>query len=268
MLTTSSLRAVLDESTSRQLAVVEVFDEIDSTNAEALRRLKAGADNDTLLVARSQTAGRGRRGRQWLSPQDAGVYLSLIRKFAGSPSGLQALSLVTALSVVEALVAEGANKLQLKWPNDILVDNRKLSGILLEMHTASEATDLVFGIGINLDLPAEVRSKVDRPVTDLRSCLGRDVDGAQLVARVCRQLVDNLVIFEASGFAPFAPAWNALDRYLDRDIVISDGRTERIGKSAGVDSDGSLLLRTPLGLERINGGEIFPSLHAVEDMKS
>lgn len=268
MLTTSSLRAALHASTDLQIPDVEVFEEIDSTNAEALRRLKSGGSGISLVVARSQTAGRGRRGRQWLSPLDAGIYLSLSQTFSQQTSGLQAMSLVTALSVVEALCAVGAANLQLKWPNDILVDNHKLSGILLEMHSAGDMLGLVFGIGINLDLPEELRANLDRPVTDLRSCTRNRVDVTELIIRICRQLLGNLSTFERAGFASFVPAWNALDRYIGRDIVITDGQHEKTGQSAGVDADGCLLLRTASGLERIGGGEIFPSLQALEDGES
>ena len=128
------LRNLLTLESEKSIGKVQIFDEIDSTNSESLRQIQSGNIENRVVVASSQTAGRGRRGRQWLSPKNAGIYLSLTRRFSMEANALQALSLVTAISVVEALYQLGAQGLQLKWPNDVLFEKKKLAGILLELH--------------------------------------------------------------------------------------------------------------------------------------
>ena len=239
---------------------VQQFDTIDSTNAEALRQLQAGKTGSFLLLAHTQTAGRGRRGRPWHSPPGAGIYLTLVRPFARSGGELQALSLVTALSVQEALQHCGVANIRLKWPNDLLVDKKKLGGILLELKSAATARYVVFGVGINLKLPAEIRSAINQPATDLHSLSHQGVDKSTVLAAVLQALLGNLQVFEQSAFQPFQARWNALDHYRDQDIVLQVGDHRKIGKSLGVDDTGALLLQTAAGVEKIGGGEIFPSL--------
>lgn len=243
---------------------IEVVDQIDSTNAESLRHL---ADNpatraaEGLLVARSQTAGRGRRGRQWLSPPDAGVYLSITRVFDAQLSQLQALSLVTALSVAQAIDDLGGTPVQLKWPNDILVGNKKLAGILLETSGNHDHPAIVFGIGLNLKLPRQVIDDLGRPVTDLTTELGAEADRSRLVAGICNHLFPNLQTYEQQGFIAFQDDWNSRDRYLHCDVILSNGSERFIGRALGVDAQGALLLQTASGIRTVSGGEIFPSLH-------
>ncbi|HAJ75328.1 MAG TPA: biotin--[acetyl-CoA-carboxylase] ligase [Gammaproteobacteria bacterium] len=242
---------------------IQVFDEIDSTNLEALRQIKAGKTGTRLLVADAQSAGRGRRDRAWISPAGGGLYMSLTRSFQSDNGAIQCLSLVTALSVLNAVESLGASGLELKWPNDILVGNRKLAGILLELLAGDEESHLVFGIGLNLSLTKEDQARIDRPVTDLESILEATTNcpnASIVVAEIVNQLIQNILLFEQQGFAPFAEAWNAYDRYLNRDIVIQAGNTRTIGRSLGVDGDGALILQSAAGRERITGGEIFPSL--------
>lgn len=250
---------------------IDVVDEIDSTNAESLRRLAdnpATPEAECLLVARSQTAGRGRRGRQWLSPKDAGVYLSLTRVFEAELNQLQSLSLVAALSVAQAIDELGGEPVQLKWPNDILVGNKKLAGILLETSGNHQHPAIVFGIGVNLLLPAESIADLGRPVTDLSSELGGSIDTGSLVAGICNRLLPNLQIHAQQGFVAFQDDWNSRDRYLHRDVILANGNERNIGRAMGVDAQGSLLLQTAQGIRTVGGGEIFPSLHEADKFTS
>lgn len=247
---------------------IQVFDEIDSTNLESLRQIKAGRHGTLLIVADAQTAGRGRRDRQWVSPAGSGIYLSLSRSFGNDANALQCLSLVAALSVLNAAETLGASGLQLKWPNDVLAGRNKLAGILLELQTTDSGKYLVIGIGLNLSLPKEARALIDRPVTDLATVLEgkRDCpDAAIVAAEIVSQLQRNILMFEEQGFSPFMKMWNFYDKYLDRDIVIQAGNSRTIGKSLGVDENGALILQSASGRELITGGEIFPSLHELPD---
>jgi len=245
-------RALLDE--------IHVFDAIDSTNLEALRQHRAGRRGTFLLLANKQTAGRGRRGRTWLSPS-GGLYLSLIRSFEAEPSSMQALSLVTALAVHSACRRLGAENLQLKWPNDVLAGNKKLAGVLLEWRNVESSQAIVFGIGLNLSLSAGALAAIDRPVTDLQTVIGTNPGQTRVAAAVTEELLASIVRFEQSGFSVFQEAWNENDRYREQDIVIQSGNTRIIGKSQGVDPHGSLMLQSMAGLELISSGEIFGTLN-------
>ena len=242
------------------LTEIQQFVEIDSTNLEAIRLLDAGSTGNILLLAHSQSDGRGRRGKSWHSPPGAGIYMSLVRPFAVSTQALQALSLVTALSVHEALAECGIVGIQLKWPNDLLVNRKKLAGILLELKTRKNQHHVVFGIGINLKLPAAALAEIAQPATDIASISPHPVNKSVLVNTVLTVLMKNIQEFERSAFNSFYTRWNALDYYLNQDIVLQVEQTQKIGKSLGVDDSGALLLQTAAGIETINGGEIFPSL--------
>ena len=256
-----------------QAELQEVFDKItvleliDSTNAEAIRRMQARQEPSQLIVALSQSAGRGRRGRQWLSPPGAGIYFSITHAFNRPLSELQALSLLTALSVAAAVRSYGIENVQLKWPNDVLAERRKLAGILLETCQNGGQSIIIFGIGINLQLPDETIDALDRPVTDVSREMA-DTDHPLrpevLLTTVCHNLTSALQQFEELGFRPFKEQWNELDGYLEDEIIVSNGERQNIGTCKGVDESGALLLlRDDGNVQRISGGEVFPSLRGV-----
>ncbi|GJM13895.1 MAG: bifunctional ligase/repressor BirA [Pseudohongiella sp.] len=260
-----ALRNLLSLEAEKSLDEIQIFDEIDSTNSEAIRQIQSGNTENRVVTACLQTAGRGRRGRQWLSPKNAGIYMSVTRRFSAEANALQALSLVTALSVLEALRELGARDLQLKWPNDVLFRYEKLAGILLELQQRDAMRFVVFGIGVNIDLPAESKAGIDRPVTDLRNIVGELPSLPDLVAELLNRLCANLRVYEDSGFTSFEARWNKQDCYRMRDIEIHNGESRITGKSLGVDSGGALLLQTAEGVQTINGGEVFPSLRPLAE---
>ena len=256
------LKSELGNNLGSEVAEIHVYDEIDSTNAEALRLLKEVTADPMLLLAHSQTAGRGRLGRKWHSPKGAGLYLSLVKKFSRKLEGLQALSLVTALSVHETLGSLGAENLQLKWPNDLLLGKAKLGGILLETRLQQDEVAIVFGIGLNMVLPEGAKQEIDREITDLQSVLGQKPDPVAVSAGIVSTLLKNIALFEQEGFEQYQSRWNAVDRYLEQDVVIQSAEQKFIGRCLGVDESGALILRTASGVAKITGGEIFPSLRS------
>jgi len=260
-----TLRNLLNLESEKSIDRIQIFDEIDSTNSEALRQIQSGNTQNRVVFANSQTAGRGRRGRQWVSPKNAGIYLSLTRRFSMEANALQALSLVTAISVLEALRELGVQGLQLKWPNDVLFEKKKLSGILLELQHNDAARFVVFGVGVNIELSARSLESIDRPVTDLNSIISETPSRVVLLAALLNQLSQNLEQYENSGFSSFEERWNSLDCFRMVDIEIQNGESRLIGKSLGVNSEGSLLLQTAKGIQSINGGEVFPSLRPLSE---
>lgn len=230
---------------------VDLLAECGSTNAELLTRAAAGAPSGSVVVARRQTAGRGRRGRAWVSAPGASLTFSLLWRFAPgtSPAGL---SLAAGLAVVAALEKVGAGGPALKWPNDLLNDGRKLGGILVEL-VPGAAHAAVIGIGLNLRLPDAMP-----PELAARSAvLGIDVDLHRLLAALLTELVSVLETFAAHGFAPLREAWMSLHAFQDAPVcLLSDFAQPRAGTCRGVDGDGALLFEENGRIERILAGEI------------
>lgn len=256
----TNLEGALQLAFADAFAHICVLDVIDSTNAEAIRRINAGQEARQIVVALSQSAGRGRRGRHWLSPAGAGIYLTFTWDFAESVTALQALSLVTAISVQQAIAGQGLSNVQLKWPNDILVAEQKLAGILLETCNTEKGVVIVFGVGINLDLPDETITQIDRPITDMRRAGSQQADLSVLLTELLQRWQRNVAIFQVQGFAPFMDSWNELDSYNGREVTVSGGTRHWQGVSQGVDETGALVVLTDDGIQQISGGEVLPTL--------
>lgn len=246
---------------------VHVFEEIDSTNNEARRIIESGAPGVNLVVADSQTAGRGRRGRAWVSPA-GGLYLSLTSPMPAEVRELQALSLVAAISTRQSLDEWSLRETRLKWPNDIMIGDKKIAGILLELQRCKDVNQLIFGIGINYSLSAGEKADIDRPVIDLREVTEVLPSRGQVIAKLCANLLQNVERFIHNGFSPFKLIWNKYDQYLGSGIVIKDGKSEKNGKSLGVNEKGELMLVTEHGEELITGGEVAPSLQKLNRSKN
>ena len=248
---------------------LQLFDEIDSTNAEALRQLKELGEGErcapSVLIAKSQTAGRGRRGRVWVSKPGAGLYLSLVRSFTLAPDSLQGLSLVVGMAAQAALTSLGAKGINLKWPNDIVYHGRKLGGILLELRQNAGVCHVVMGIGVNIDLAKPDVLALDRPAVDLAEIIGKVIVKEALCVALLNQLSLDIDQFIDQGFESFIVRWNEADYYLGKRVAIEQGVERLLGISHGVDSTGALMLRKDGPEEtgamlRFEGGELSLSL--------
>ncbi len=257
LLDTGAIGQELTAETSSLLGELSLLSDIDSTNAEALRRVAAGAGRGLVVSAEQQSAGRGRRGRQWFSPFARNVYLSLGWQFSQGAAALEGLSLAVGVGAVRALASLGVTGLQLKWPNDILSDGAKLGGILLEMAGDAAGTcQVVVGIGINVAMPQDVGGHIDQAWTDLARVGGAEVGRNALLAALLNELLPLLARFETSGFAPWRDAWMALDAYANQPVVISSADQRMAGIARGVDARGALQLETTLGMQTLFGGEL------------
>ena len=223
---------------------VEVLPEIDSTNTELMRRARAGQFDPVLLVAERQTAGRGRLGRSWES--DAGASLIFSLGLPLKPMDWSGLSLAVRLSGVEGLHPA----LQLKWPNDVWLHDRKLAGILIETASVGEVRYAVMGVGINI-APRDGDGLRTPPAALCELLPG--IDAPTALARVAAPLVQAVRQFEHNGFASLRPAFHARDALYGRELVCSDGVT---GTARGVDAQGALLVHTAAGLKKITSAEV------------
>ena len=263
----SLFESELLRKTNPRINQVHVFEEIDSTNSEARRIIESGAPGVHLVVSDSQTAGRGRRGRAWVSPA-GGLYLSLTFPMPGDIRELQALSLVAAISMRQSLDEWSLKAIRLKWPNDILIDDKKIAGILLELQRTKGVNQIIFGIGINYSLSAGQKADIDQPAIDLLEITEALPSRDQVITKICTNLLQNVERFIKNGFSPFKLIWNEYDQYLGSRIVVKDGKSEKNGKSLGVNEKGELMLATEYGEELIAGGEVAASLRKLSGSKS
>ena len=232
---------------------------LDSTNAHLLARAQAGAPHKSLVAAEWQGRGRGRRGRTWLAGLGGGLMFSLLWRFNRPASELSGLSLVVGLGLAQVLRDLGLPRAAVKWPNDILVADAKLAGVLIEL-----AGDMlgpsaaVIGVGVNVHGAESLRDAVEQPVTDLSEHLpAHGLDRNRLLQAMALRLNDHLDRFDSDGFAPFRQDWEALHAHQNQPVHVLTGLGECIGGEAvGVDEGGALLLATESGLQRFHSGEV------------
>ncbi|MCK1783219.1 bifunctional biotin--[acetyl-CoA-carboxylase] ligase/biotin operon repressor BirA [Pseudomonas sp. TNT11] len=234
---------------------VHISDSIDSTNAEALRLVDAGCAAPFLVLAEQQTAGRGRRGRKWVSPFAQNVYYSLVLRIEGGLRQLEGLSLVVGLAVMQALRESGVQGAALKWPNDVLVGQKKIAGILLELvGDPADICHVVLGIGINVNM--QKATAVDQQWTSVQLETGLPVDRNLLVAQLGLQLQNYLQRHTASGFAALQEEWEQNHLWQGRAVSLIAGVNRIDGVVLGVDRQGALRLNVD-GVEKIySGGEL------------
>ncbi|AWH23863.1 bifunctional biotin--[acetyl-CoA-carboxylase] ligase/biotin operon repressor BirA [Stenotrophomonas sp. YAU14D1_LEIMI4_1] len=256
LLDPQAIRSRLPAEAQALLHDLQVAWTVDSTNAELLR-CSAPVRGVSVLLAERQTGGRGRRGRSWASPLAAHVYLSVLRLFEGGLGRLAGLSLVAGVAVAEALHDLGFTQAQLKWPNDVLVDGRKLVGLLAEGggEYAGPAR-AVIGIGINVHMPPAFGNEITQPWVDLDTLAGTVVDRNQVVAAVLARLLPALETFDRDGLAPFLPRYAALDMLAGQEVRVELDGQWQYGTALGLADDGALRVRID-GRERLlHAGEV------------
>lgn len=232
-----------------------VHESIDSTNAEALRRIAEGQGAPFLVLAERQIAGRGRRGRQWVSPFAENLYYSLVLRIEGGMRQLEGLSLVVGLAVMRTLQAFGVNGAGLKWPNDLLVGERKVAGILLELvGDPADVCHVVLGIGINVNMQSN--AQVDQQWTSMKLETGNSVDRNRLVSLLNQKLQHELARHRRYGFAAFQEEWEQAHLWQAQKVSLVAGNTRIDGTVLGVDGQGGLRLEVD-GVEKsFSGGEL------------
>jgi BirA family biotin operon repressor/biotin-[acetyl-CoA-carboxylase] ligase len=259
LLDAARIRAALPQAVAAKLGALEVHWELDSTSSE-LQRRGAAAPDLGMLLAETQSAGRGRRGRHWLSPPGLNLYLSCVKRFDRGFATLAGLSLALGVIVLRALETLGIRGAGLKWPNDVLAaapgqPPGKLAGILVELSGEYQGPcAAVIGIGVNLRLTDALREQAGQATCDLASLAGGNAPDRNLAAAaLIAALVDGLGQFERAGFAAFADDYARHDLLRDAPLRLTGAGGEREGIGAGVDARGALLLRQPDG-----------TLHAVD----
>ncbi|MGR6980124.1 bifunctional biotin--[acetyl-CoA-carboxylase] ligase/biotin operon repressor BirA [Testudinibacter sp. P27/CKL/0425] len=233
-----------------------VLRSVDSTNEFLLQN--KSLPSGTICSAEMQTAGRGRRGRQWQSPFAQNLYFSLLWHFEMSAAALQPLSLVVGICLADTLSELGVDNISIKWPNDIYLNGRKLGGILIESRRfEQDKQELVIGIGLNLSMQPDAAAQIEQAWANLSESAVR-IERNQLVATLANNLQYVLLQVQQHGVAPYLSRWQHYDHFYQKPIKLLLQQTEITGICQGIDSDsGELLLQTADGqLLRFNIGEI------------
>ncbi len=231
---------------------IELHGELDSTQGLARERIGAGERGPLAILADAQTAGRGQHGRRWHSPRGAAIYLSLIWTSTRSLQALSGLSLAVGLALQRMLAGIGVSAL-LKWPNDVLVDNQKIAGILLEVLPDGTGSRTIIGVGLNHSLPAD--APIDQPWTDLSSA-GVTLDRSEVAGRLLHDLLMQLEDFDVHGLAGVVAAWPAVDALAGRPLWLHQGAVRTRATGVGIDERGRLRVLVDGVEHRLSAAEV------------
>jgi len=234
---------------------IHYFDYLSSTMDLAMQLGMDGAPGGTLVLAESQTKGRGRLGRGWFSPKYKGIYLSLLLRPAILPSGSPLLTLLSAVSICEAVKKAVGLELQIKWPNDVLLHNKKLAGILTEMNAEVDKVNFVV-IGIGLNVNNDKKSLIPQAAS-LKEAAGQPVSRVLLLQELLRRIENNYFLLEDKGARVIVDRWRSLSLTLGRRVKIYYQHKHIEGSAVDVDEDGTLLIRKDSGLiQKVSSGDV------------
>ena len=234
---------------------VTYFEYVDSTNTQLMAAGEQTSIAGLVYMADFQYGGKGRRGRHWMSPFGRNLAISMGFSTCKPLNQLGGMSLVVGLAVASVLEHLGAGQLSLKWPNDVLLEGRKLGGILLELIQHSQRTEFVVGLGVNVALTEEEIRTIGQPVSDLRGA-GLDVSRSELAVEFVRSVSRHVDLFESEGFAPFVSAFNDIHLYQGKTCTLIQGSQHVVGTVDGIGRNGELILHTQQGEQRFHGGEV------------
>ncbi|MEK6731022.1 MAG: biotin--[acetyl-CoA-carboxylase] ligase [Pseudomonadota bacterium] len=248
-----TIEILLDKNTRSHIQAIKILKTIGSTNAYLLKQ--AHADKVSICIAEQQTAGRGQFSRTWTSPVN-NIYFSMRWPLKGSDQNRMGLSLVVAIAVIKTLAHfEVTKHIGIKWPNDIMWQQRKLAGILIE----TTKTDVVIGIGINVELPKTV--SIDQPWIDLFEITGQSLDRNQIIGQLINQLFISLNLFYQEGAVAFRDEWNRFDILKEQFVTMHSPNRLISGIAKGINENGQLLIKTAPDAEHtITSGEVMSIL--------
>ena len=265
LLDETAIRNGLSPIAAAWLRHLKVFLAVDSTNTRMALAAQTASVEGSAWFAELQIAGRGRRGRRWITPFATNMAVTLGFTFTQPPGGLGGLSLAAGLAVARLLRSQGVANAAVKWPNDVYIGRAKVCGILIEIITRAKPStdpdpppkewDCIIGIGLNLNLPQHFRTAIDHPVTDLKSAgvtAGRNRIAAALISRA----VETVQQFKRTGFAPLRAAYDEAHICQGKSCQIIQGVQTQEGVVLGVTNEGALRMRCSEGLREFTGGAV------------
>lgn len=262
LLEKDAILAAMPAPTRDQVEQLDVLLTVDSTNRHVAESESPPPGTTRVCLAEVQHAGRGRRGRSWVAPFGSGICMSMSWQFAEAPPTFSALSLAVGVAAVNAMRSLGIEGVGLKWPNDLIWQQRKLGGILIEMRGESAGpAQVIIGIGLNMHMPGSVRLQLAEQqaalVADIHEIMrDRTPTRNALIGALVTELVEMLQTFSAQGFAPFADDWRRLDTLADATVKVISGAETTFGRACGVELDGTLLVDVDGQLRRFVSGEV------------
>jgi len=233
--------------------------ETDATNLRAKELAGSGAPEGTVVIAETQTMGRGRKGRTWFSPYREGIYVSIIVRPEISPSAAPRMTLMAAVAVAEALDSLVQLKVKIKWPNDILVNDRKLAGILTEMSMEMDEVEyMVVGLGLNVNTPARsFPEEIGGNATSILIETGERFSRVDLIQAYLKCYDNYYEILKRNGFAPIMKRWKEFSDIIGRRVTVDVIGKKHIGKVVDIDDDGVLILKDDQSrFHRIFSGDV------------
>ncbi len=258
LLDSEKIRGGLSSHALQYLSDLEIHDEIDSTNSYLMDQV-GGFSNATVCLAESQSAGKGRTGRKWISPFAANIYMSVLWHFQCGVAAIAGLSLAMGVAVIRALQPYSITGLGLKWPNDVLRRDQKLAGILVEVSGDTHGPcKAVIGFGLNWRMPAHVGSSIDQKWTDMESIMGsarpqRNV----LVPQLLNSVLPIIANYDKNGLAPYLDEWRKSDCMTNKEVCLYLGGHQINGRVEGIDNEGMIVMQTDSqGLRRFASGEV------------
>jgi BirA family biotin operon repressor/biotin-[acetyl-CoA-carboxylase] ligase len=231
----------IPSATGNLVNELELLQTVASTSHHLLNKPLAAMEKADICVAEYQTQGRGRRGRQWVSPYGVNLYFSIRWRYGAGTAGLGGLSIAIGVVLLKALASLGMQELQLKWPNDVLLNKQKVAGILIDVTgEANGPCTVVTGVGINLAMPAEQAVQISQPWANLSALVEQGVSRNQILAAVIDEMIRCLQTFPQQGLQAYLENWHEYDAFQDQQVTLNmpDGAVQ--GRNLGLDSDGAL----------------------------
>jgi BirA family biotin operon repressor/biotin-[acetyl-CoA-carboxylase] ligase len=245
---------------SKRLGHRIVFEkEVDSTNRLARDLAISGAVEGTLVVAETQTGGRGRKGRNWFSPPGEGIYLSLVLRPRFQPAEAPKMTLLAGVALAETLIPLVPSRITIKWPNDVLAGTKKLAGILIEVSTEIDAIDhMIVGVGLNVNTaPERFPDELRKRATSLAAEIGHPVRRADILGAFLERFERYYDLTGREGFAPVIRRWRVLSDMAGRRVRVHSFNGSLEGTIAGIDDDGVLLVMTADGtIQSVISGDV------------
>lgn len=242
---------------NRLFKQVKVLTSIDSTADFLTREWQRTPGEGRVCIAEHQTAGRGRKGRVWVSPFAANLYFSIGVQLPLGLSALGGLSLAVGICLCRVINQFSGDKVKLKWPNDLLVDNKKLAGVLVEASgDTNDKSFLNIGVGINWDMKPKQGDAIDQPWANLKALLPEKVTRNDILAKLLIELDQALSQYIKTGFSSFAKDWSGLSAFYQQQVTIESGVGKIDGIEVGVEPNGALKLDTGSGVHIFHSGEV------------
>ena len=257
LLSERQLNDAVSDGSYKVKPVLSLHGSVTSTNELARLAAECGDATGRVFVAEQQTQGRGRRGRQWVSPLGQNIYLSIVWGFDGGVQALEGLSLAVGVAVRRALESCGVNGLEFKWPNDLLWQKKKLGGILLEvLGDPAGFCQVVVGVGVNLNMPCQAGKLIDQAWTDVNKIAAHPVARNKLTAVLVQELFSLLSDYHKCGFSTCREEWLCHDAYANQQVTLLLMDKSVQGTARGVNESGALLVEINGQLHAFSGGEI------------